>query len=80
MCVKIIASQRRDVFWDTVYMVHGVGNVDFGSTLKQMVKISNVFARRRHTVCETCHADDIVLNVDASPSKSNLIWLTGGWS
>ena len=56
-----------------MYMVHGVGNVDFGSTLKQMVKISNVFARRRHTVCETCHADDIVLNVDASPSKSNLI-------
>ena len=32
------------------HMAHGVGNNNVGAVLKQVAKISNVFARRRHAV------------------------------
>jgi len=33
------------------HTARGVGNIDVGAVLKQVVEISNVFIRRRHAVC-----------------------------
>jgi len=38
------------IFHIMVHMARGVGNNDVGVVLNQAVKISNVFARERHTV------------------------------